>query len=285
MSGPTRPASGPPPAGPIRAPAIGERGLPILYGLARDAPDRDPDDPAYQRSRKTSEVVAGELVRNIVARGLRIGNRLPDEASMLLQYGVGRESLREALRILEIQGLITIKRGPGGGPVVIGVDPASLARTAALYFHLSGATYDEVFQTWQVLEPAVAANAAAQPDGSPGRIALASYCEALPVGVDRREFMAASNGFHSALAQASGGRVLVLLLRAVSHIVVDHVVAGLDPLEERHSIEQDHADIAAAIAEGDPPRAAELMSAHIGHVRDSYLARSGARMQELVEWR
>ena len=69
-----------------------------------------------RRSVKTSEAVMVLLVRDMVARGLTSGDRLPTEAEMMRQYGVSRASLREAIRLLEVQGLITLKPGPGAGP-------------------------------------------------------------------------------------------------------------------------------------------------------------------------
>ena len=60
---------------------------------------------------------------------------------MVEQYGVSRASLREALRLLEVQGLISLKPGPGGGRWSARSSRRNLARTAALYFHLGGATY------------------------------------------------------------------------------------------------------------------------------------------------
>src|SRR4051812_18011504 len=70
------------------------------------------------RPLKTSEIVARDVVRDISNGGLQPGDGLPSESAMLEQYGVSRESLREGLRLLEVQGLIRIRRGPGGGPIV-----------------------------------------------------------------------------------------------------------------------------------------------------------------------
>ena len=127
-------------------------GLPITTG------------DAVFRPLKTAEGFARDLVRDIVNRGLQTGDKLPSEAVMLEDYGLSRESLREGLRLLEVQGLITIRRGPGGGPIVGHLDPASLGRTSTLYFHLAGATYRELLEAWLVLEPILAERAARNPD-------------------------------------------------------------------------------------------------------------------------
>lgn len=262
-------------------------GLPITYGVVHEEQSAHGRRSIRADSRrlKTSELVAVDLVRDIGTAGLQVGDRLPDEASMLSHYGVSRESLREALRILEVQGLITIHRGPGGGPKVAGVDPAYLARTATLYFHLSGATYDELFETWSMVEPAVAEKVAALPDRARVRRALEPFIEELPPDVEPNVFFTMSTGFHAELAKLSGNRVLGLLLQAISHIVVDHVMLDLDPVQERKTIEHDHRDIAGAIAAGRTLKARTLMSAHIAHITAIYRTSWPERMNEIIEWR
>ena len=89
------------------------------------------------RTPKTSENVARAITRDIIRDGRRPGDLLPSEATMLAQYDVSRESLREALRLLEVQGLVAIRRGPGGGPTVCTVDPANLGRVSTLYYPVS----------------------------------------------------------------------------------------------------------------------------------------------------
>jgi DNA-binding FadR family transcriptional regulator len=83
----------------------------------------------------------------------------------------------------------------------------------------------------------------------------------------------------------SGNRVLALLLQSISHIVVDHVVLDLDPLQERDLIEHDHSDIARAVCSGRGSKARKLASEHIAHIRDAYRAGFPDRMDDLVEWR
>ena len=90
------------------------------------------------RSAKVSELLARDILSDIEERSLRPGAKLLPETAMLRRYGVGRASLREALRILEIYGIIKIKPGPGGGPVVDSVDSADFGRASSFYLNVLG---------------------------------------------------------------------------------------------------------------------------------------------------
>jgi len=81
------------------------------------------------RARKTSEQVAAWIVRDMTRRHLPTGSRLPTEAAMLDLYGVSRGSLREALRILEVNGLIVVRAGPHGVPHVRDLSATEVSRT------------------------------------------------------------------------------------------------------------------------------------------------------------
>ena len=117
-----------------------------------------------RRPAKTAETVAAAIVRDIVSRNLSPGDTLPSEAAMLAHYRVSRASLREALRLLEVQELIRLKPGPGGGPIVTSVDPRNLAKMTTLYLHLGGATYRELFEAVLVMSPISAERAARHSD-------------------------------------------------------------------------------------------------------------------------
>src|SRR5262245_57669649 len=109
-----------------------------------------------RRVMKTSELIARDIVLDIAQRGLKSGDSLPPEASMLQHYEVGRASLREALRLLEVNGLVYIRAGAKGGPVVGEADSEHLARMLALYFGLTGATYEDLTDVMLLVYPLVA---------------------------------------------------------------------------------------------------------------------------------
>jgi GntR family transcriptional regulator, transcriptional repressor for pyruvate dehydrogenase complex len=234
-----------------------------------------------QPTRKTSERIALEIVHDIVAKGLQAGDHLPLEAAMVEHYGVSRASLREALRLLEVQGLIALKPGPGGGPVVGSVKASNLARTATLYFHLGGSTYGQLMATQVLLEPLCAQLAAQNPES---REALEPFFS-LPDVTAESAYRQATAGFHNEVYRLCANPVLALVTSAVTNIVSDHVVATMDPVELRDDIIQEHADLARAIARGHSDKAARLMAAHFQAQLDYYETRWPTRLDELIEWR
>lgn len=234
-----------------------------------------------RRVPKTSERVALDIVRDIVAQGLRTGDRLPREARMVEHYGVSRASLREALRLLEVQGLIWLKPGPGGGPIVGTVQPANLARTSSLYFHLGAATYGQLMQTQALLEPLCAQLAAVHPDR---RVGMAPFLDPVSLG-DVEPYRDHTLGFHQTVYKLAANPVLTLLTQSITHIVTDHVVSTMDPVELRQDILDEHAALARAIAAGRADKAARLMEEHFQAQHDYYAERWPARLAELVEWR
>jgi DNA-binding FadR family transcriptional regulator len=240
------------------------------------------------RPLKTSETVARDLVHDIVARGLHTGDKLPSEAAMLEEYGVSRESLREGLRLLEVQGLITLRRGPGGGPVVGRIDPANLGRISTLYYHLAGGTYEELFEACIMTETTLARLAARNPDRAAVKTAMQPFLESEENGGssdDVAAFVADHLRFHSVVASLARNRVLELILQSVGQVFTHHVVGSTDPRDIQADIERDHVDIAWAVAGGHAAKAATLMEQHVRSLTDGYRAQMGDQVGDLIEWR
>lgn len=241
---------------------------------------------AVYRPLKTAEAFARDLVREIVSRGLRTGDKLPPEAVMLEEYGLSRESLREGLRLLEVQGLISIRRGPGGGPIVGHLDPASLGRTSTLYYHLAGGTYAELLEAWVVTEVMLAERAARNPDRAAVREAMEPYLarpEADDTGLT--DFVISHTHFHGVMASLAQNRVLEMMLQTIGQIVTHHVLAHADPRHDRETIESDHIAVAEAILAGAPQKAAKAMEKHINAMIDAYRTHLGGRLDEFIDWR
>lgn len=240
------------------------------------------------RALKTSEMVARDIVRDINEQRLAPGDGLPSEAAMMEQYGVSRESLREGLRLLEVQGLIAIRRGPGGGPIVGTVDPANLGRTCSLYFELAGATYRELFEVWRDSESQLAERAARNRDSVERATRMKPFMEddethVAPAGME--EFIDAQLHFHAAVASLVRNRVLELLLQAPGQIVTHHAALTIDPRTMNTLLEHDHLVIAKAVVAGQPRRAASAMADHIEHVASQYRAHMGDDIDSYIEWR
>jgi DNA-binding FadR family transcriptional regulator len=231
---------------------------------------------------KTSETVAMNIVHDIVARELKAGDKLPLETAMLQQYRVSRASLREALRLLEVQGLISIRPGPGGGPVVGQVDGRNLARTASLYFHLGGMRYADLFATQELLEPVCAQMAARHPDRAE-RMAPFADPEELPH--DGTPYHVVTSDFHTAVYELSGNAVLGLVSNAITSIISLHIVSTMDPVELHDDILEEHAQMARAIAAGKDARAYKLMLDHFRAQHEYYKRNWPARFDEIIEWR
>ena len=154
---------------------------------------------------------------------------------------MSRATLREALRLLETQGLITLKPGPGGGTVVGSVEPSFLSRTLALYFHLGATTYDQLMRTQVSLESTCAELAAGHPD----RVNVLAPFRAGCDHEDDAVYHESTVGFHGAVYQLAANPSLSLLTQAVTYAVTQHVLAHhadpeLHPRTARRGARRDH---------------------------------------------
>ena len=206
---------------------------------------------------------------------------------MLAQYNVSRESLREALRLLEVQGLVAIRRGPGGGPTVCTVDPANLGRVSTLYYHLAGATYRELWEAWILAESILAERAAANPDDAARAAAMAPYLDADGDSDARREsrrYVHDHIAFHAAVASLAQNRVLEIALQTMGQIVSHHFVTTDDPRQLRSMVHDDHRQLAHVIAAGDAVEARALMEAHTRRMADVAGNNLGTLSDDFIEW-
>lgn len=252
----------------------------------------EPEDDAeaaypggLRRGMKTSEVVALDIVRDIVARNLKPGDKLPLEADLLRQYRVSRSSLREALRLLEVQGLITIRPGPGGGTVVGRAQPVNLGRTLALHMHLLGATYDELLDTWETTEALLAERAARNPDRERVRKLLSPFLDKDSPSHHPVHSIGEGLEFHDRIGELAENRVLSFLLLIAGTMVAEHIITTVERGALEDHIVHDHALIAEAIIAGNPKKAYQAMWNHTHHVAEYFREYWPRKVGEKIQWR
>ena len=105
---------------------------------------------------KAAETAAAELRRQIVSGRLKPGDKLHPENVLQTEFDISRPTMREALRILESESLITISRGKHGGARVISIDLGAAARQAGVYLQIEGTTLQDVWQARTIIEPPAA---------------------------------------------------------------------------------------------------------------------------------
>ncbi len=238
--------------------------------------------PPTRRTEKVSEVLAREIVHDI--RGLPSGAKLPAEANMLQKYQVGRASLREALRLLEVQGLIVIRPGPGGGPVVASADSRNFARMAALYFHLGDATYRDLVEARLVMEPVMARLAAGRRD--PGDLAqLEQFISSTPEATDQSAYFRHATDFHGLVSGMSGNPVLDLLVQSLKDLYTDRFQGVIFPVRDRQRVQDEHVEIARAIVKGNGAKAERLMREHMVEFMEHSGVRNPVLFYETIDWR
>jgi len=182
--------------------------------------------PMERRNREKPQQIADELRSLIVSGELSEGDSLGHEPDLVERFGVSRPSLREALRILEAEGLVTVVRGVRGGVVVHEPDGRMTARTAALVLQARNVELADVFQARSLLEP-IAARTIATMRGRKAAIKeLRELIAEEEAGIEDPERFGETNAaFHERLVALAGNQTLGIVAEMLNEIVVRAVTA------------------------------------------------------------
>jgi DNA-binding FadR family transcriptional regulator len=237
------------------------------------------------RSSKIAQLVANEIVDDIVAQGLKEGDRLPTEATMLAEFDVGRASIREALRVLEIYGLIRIRQGHKGGPVVAAVEPSDLGRTLSLYFQIAGGTYGDLVEARMIFEPVMARLAAEAQDPEDMRRLEDVMRRDAEGSLEDPDYIRLADEFHYAICGMSGNKIMDMLGRSLRTLYIGRISGrGVFPPEGRTKSKRLHTDIGEAVLDGKADLAEQLMKSHMKELADMQRKSTPDVLEERVSW-
>jgi GntR family transcriptional repressor for pyruvate dehydrogenase complex len=216
---------------------------------------------------KKAEQLARDLVNLVLRKGLRAGEMLATESQMITDYQVSRGTVREALRFLEVQGLISVKRGSDGGPILEQLSAIDYARMSRLHFQMQGSTYGEILVARSAIEPMMARLAAERQDPAALKSLQETVAQADKLKLsDVSQLQDAFKQFHILVSSVSGNTVLDLIGASLREVFHNR------PLDAKVSIfsqtRKVHRQIAESIISGDGDRAEKLMRAHLGHLKD-----------------
>ena len=192
---------------------------------------------------------------------LKHGDKLPTERELTGIFKVSRHSVREAIRVLEEQGLV--KSRLGSGTYVVLDDEPSLAEYLTKAIDRERGKLAEIFQFRRMIEPQIAALAAE--NASEADIAeLTRLIELQRQALDQPEAaIELDRRFHTALAAAAGSGVLVNIVNRINDILIQSRMAG-DQTDVRRGRSLDgHDRIVTAVKASEPEAAAEAMLDHL----------------------
>lgn len=179
------------------------------------------------RSPKASEIVTQSLRKMIVDGELKDGDYLPFESELMEHFGVSRPTLREAVRVLESERLVEIRRGSRTGARVRVPGPEIVARPAALLLELSGATLSDVMAARVGIEP-LAARFLAESAPQKSRKEFRRLVTAIPEAWETGQLAAASVELHRRMVELSGNATLAVIAGMLHEISQRHTTKAFN---------------------------------------------------------
>ena len=175
-------------------------------------------DRAVTSHRNKAEQVAQQLMERVITARLAPGSSFATESELLSRFDVSRPTLREALKILESQGVIALRPGPGGGIIVSKPGIDMLAHGLSVFLRMHEVPFFTVLKAREVIEPALAFEAAingTEQDFADLEASIASM-RTLQAQRDQQAFLDENRRFHGIIARAGGNKVLEVFWSTIS---------------------------------------------------------------------
>jgi GntR family transcriptional repressor for pyruvate dehydrogenase complex len=179
------------------------------------------DRPGTQlRVPKAAELLAGRIRGQIIRSELKEGDALPPESDLMERFGVSRPTLREAIRVLEMESLLRMRRGSRGGAIVTAPDPQVAARAVGVLLQLRGVSLRDIYEARMMIEPMAARRIAESSRSAAAIETLRSRNDAARESVrDFGEFPHRVWLFHRGLVEATSNQTLTVLIQTIADVI------------------------------------------------------------------
>lgn len=218
--------------------------------------------------KRNFEIIEASIRREIYKGTLMPGQKLPNEFELARQFNVGRSAVREALKVLELAGLLVVRRGYNGGTFVAPPDFEDASEVVTLTFHPGNTTVDQLIEACKVIEVRAAELAAERATGLEiSDLQETIECMEQSVHVPAR-YLTAIIDFHVAITEMSHNDIFILALSAMRNLLIQELNRLIGNQELRTVFIAHQREIWKAIADRDPNRAGEAMHFHLSQIAD-----------------
>ncbi|MDX6740831.1 FadR/GntR family transcriptional regulator [Actinocorallia sp. A-T 12471] len=234
----------------------------------------EPAEPTKIGQMRMAELVASALRERILAGGITDGSTLPKQDELVAQFGVSYPSVREALRILETEGFVTVRRGNRGGATVHAPDIGTAGYALGLTLQAMQVDVPDLGQALAVLEPICAAHCAQREDRL--EVVVPRLRELLAISEshldDGAAFTRASREFHDAVVGFDTNATLRVVVKSLTSLWSAQEESWADTQlsrgsypsrSERVQAQRAHERLTAVIADGDAAEASRLAQEHL----------------------
>lgn len=230
-----------------------------------------------RRRPRAFQRIVDEVREDVFRHRVAPGDRLPNEAGLAERFGVSRPAVREALRVLELQGLVHVSHGFKGGSFIAEGGTTHVSQALETMLRLEHLERDEIYLARRYLEPTVAGLASRRLDAATRTALETSIAEGERRIALGRPAFAANLEFHSIVAGACGNRILTLVVDAVLELLRAAESRRPSSPEVNREAARAHAAILRALVAGDRDRAQAAMEVHLERLERQYAAGRGGR--------
>jgi DNA-binding FadR family transcriptional regulator len=240
------------------------------------------------RTQRIPEQVAIDVRRRILRGELAVGASLAAEGELMSQYGISRPTLREALRILEAEQLIRVRRGGIGGAVVQRPDLDVAARQFGFVLQDRGATMADVHRARSIIEPPALASLAVSVT-SAQLAELNARLDATNDAIgDPLRYSEAVENVRERIVEMTGAITLALIMRLLREVVQKHTTAvgGVPPdrwAKMQMLSQRSHQKLIKLIGTGNREAAEDFWREHLAEVEHHLGRIASTRVIDLIE--
>jgi DNA-binding FadR family transcriptional regulator len=222
------------------------------------------------RNRRTFDEISTEIKKMILEGTFKPGDKLPSESEIARQFNVGRQTVREALRMLELSGFITVQKGGGGGSVITNTILKTISKSFLDAAIMKNISVSELTVARVEIEKLVISHAIANSTDKDIAILNENIRKATDKISQGIQAFDENIDFHILLAQASKNGVFTIVVESIMAITADFLSRIPQTVEISKKVLDEHKQVLEAIVKRDKERAIHLMEEHLAFLDEKF---------------